>query len=523
MTVAAADREFSIFQRGDIREDLLASFRIGLRQYINPDTTSPYTETEIATATAVGSRFWIEADAIDLVLIAEQQRALWLADQVRIDRASASWLVGYHGELWGESPLPAAPGSGPVDAVALPGTTFVGSTTIGDPTAHYATDPAGLSYQVLQTVTTPNTGITKLTFIGRSTGEATNIESGTTLLWSNPPLNAEPEATATARFTGGVGSETSAQFARRLGARVRHKPAAGNESHFRVWAREATSSVEDAFVYSCAFHAGSVLVVPTQKRANVLGPHARIPNAQVLERVRNYIVPRQSSVVPARVHVVVRPPVISPIDLVLSTALGKGVRSGFADLIPFPSIHAAAAYVSVVTTPTDFRFVSDNDNALPSGGTAPALMMWNRATWRFEKLDVSTVTKTAAFTFRVQLHSAPSFTVLVNDLVSPDTARRSLIDRSVQGYFDELGPGEVVDLENDDRAHRAFRFPPPLEERQYRAGSVITTRVTEALGANSSDVALLSITGTVPPVPDYVISGPFLLAADRVAVYAPAT
>lgn len=522
MTVAAADREFSIFQRGDVREDLLASFRIGFRAYINPETGSPYTETEIATATAVGSRFWIEADAIDLVLVAEQQRALWLADQVRIDRASESWLVGYHGELWGESPLPAAPGSGPADASALAGTTFVGSTTIGDPVAHYATDPAGLSYQVLQTVTTPGSGIAKLTFIARDTGEATNIAPGTTLLWSNPPLNAAPEASVTARFTGGVEAETSAQFARRLAARVRHKPAAGNESHFRVWTREATSSVEDAFVYSCAFHAGSVLVVPTQKRGNVLGPNARVPNAQVLERVRNYIVPRLSTVVPARAHVVVVPPVIQPTDAVLAIALGKGVRSGWTDLIPFPTIHVNAAYVSVVTTQTDFRFVSDNDNALPSGVIKPSLMMWNRETWRFEQLDIASVTRTSAFTFRVQLNTAPTFTLQLNDLVSPDTGRRALIDVAIEGYFDELGPGEVIDLANDDRAHRAYRFPVPQEERQYRAGSVITTRVTEALGVNTSDVALMSMSQNVPSVPDFVIYGPNMLAADRVAVYAPA-
>lgn len=522
MTIAATDREFRVFNRGEIREELLGSFRIGLRQFTNNDTGAPFTEVEIATATAVGSRFWIESDAVDLVLIAEQQRALWLADQIDIDRASTSWLIGYHGDLWGESPLPAAPGSGPVDAPALVGTVWAGSTTIGDPAAVYGTDPAGLSYQVVDTVTTPGTGIAKLTLVGRDTGEATNIDVDTTITWANAPLNAEPEATVTERFRGGVEAESNAQFARRLKARVRHKPGAGNASHFRVWAREATGSVEDAFVYCCAFHAGSVFVVVTQKRANVLGPNARIPTAQVLERVRNYIVPRKSLVVPARAHVVVGPPVIFATDLVLTLALGRGARSGWTDVIPFPSIHLVPAAVSLVTTNSDFRFVSDNDNALPTGVTKPAMMMWNRATWRFEKLDIATVTKTAAFTWRLQLNTPPSFDVMVGDLVSPDTERRSLIDLAIENYFDELGPGEVIDLQNDDRAHRAFRFPVPEEERQYRAGSAITVWVTEALGVNTADVLLHSITQSVPTPPYYVIQGPNLLAADRVAVYAPA-
>ena len=47
-----AEREFDFYPRGQKREELLTNFRIGLRQMTNPDTGAPFTETEIATATA---------------------------------------------------------------------------------------------------------------------------------------------------------------------------------------------------------------------------------------------------------------------------------------------------------------------------------------------------------------------------------------------------------------------------------------------------------------------------------------
>jgi hypothetical protein len=137
----APDREFAVFQRGEVRELILALFRNALRSQTNPDTGATFTEEEIAVATAKGSKKWVEADADDIVALTDQQRALWLADQVRIDRAGTSWLQVHHGPMWGESYLLATGGSGPATATGTAGTVYVGSTTVPDPAAHYATDP----------------------------------------------------------------------------------------------------------------------------------------------------------------------------------------------------------------------------------------------------------------------------------------------------------------------------------------------------------------------------------------------
>jgi hypothetical protein len=204
LALQSADREFSFFTRGEHRELILASWRTALRELSNPETGEAFTETEIAIATAPGGRWYNEADAVDVVLMAEQQRALWLADQVRIDRAGTSWLRGYHGPMWGESPLPGTGGSGPVTTTATAGTVWVGSTTIPDGTAIYGTDASGLRYQVRATEVTPGSGTVTLTVEGIDTGRATNLVVGDVITWANPTPAMGATATVTADFTGGT-------------------------------------------------------------------------------------------------------------------------------------------------------------------------------------------------------------------------------------------------------------------------------------------------------------------------------
>lgn len=515
MTLQAADREFSFFTRGELRELILASWRTALRELTNPETGTAFTETEIGTATAQGGRWWAEADAIDVVLMGEQQRALWLADQVRIDRASTSWLRGYHGPMWGESPLPGTGGSGPVLATALSGTIWTGSTTIPDGAAIYGTDASGLRYQVRASATTPGSGEVTLTLEGIDTGRATNLVVGDVITWVNPTPAMGATAVVTEDFTGGTADETDAEFARRLAARIRHKPAAGNQSHFRVWARAASNAVEDACVYSCAFHAGSVLVTPIQKRSGVAGPNARIASTAVLEAVRNRLVPTQSPDVPARVHVVVVPAVAEPSDLLLNLSMAKGSSNGWTDLNPWPVYTSSVS--AVVSVDDALHFTMHSDAALPSGVTAPSMMRWNASTSRFEQLSVSSVTAAGAGLYDVVL--SVSSGVTAGDFISPDTSRRTLIAEAIESYFDERGPGEVVDLDTDDRAHRAYRFPEPHEELPYRAGSTVTTRLGDVLGLALADSELISATVTTPSVPATPLDGPSQVTLGKVAVY----
>jgi uncharacterized phage protein gp47/JayE len=519
---APAEVPFTVFLRGNLRDEILAYFRVGLRSMTNPDTQTAFAETEIATATGQGSYFYSDADSVDLVLLTQQRRAQWFADQIRIDRASDEWLYNYHGTQWDLTPLAATGGTGTATANASVGATFVGSTTVPDPAATYGTDTAGLRYQVLSTVVTPGSGIATLTLIGIDTGTETNIASGTVITWSeNAPLGSDGEATTTSQFTGGTNVETSAEFASRLLSRIRNKPASGNNSHFRSWARDSSNSVEDAFVYATAFHAGSVLVAITQKRAGVAGPNSRVASTSTISAVTAYITPPGSPVVPPRAYVLVTTVVPQPADAEMQISLSAGSSGGWADVTPWPGYTdgaGTASTVTVLTNQSNFRIYSDT--ALPTGVTAPQMMVWDEDTSTWEELDVSSVTLFGGSIYSVVLSSPPSFTIAVGDTISPYTARKELIEEAIESYFDSLGPGEVVDTATDLRAHRAARFPPPNEEYPQRAGSAMASRVQENLGVNAADVVVAALSPRTPVVPTEPSAGPALVTVGQVGIYA---
>jgi hypothetical protein len=520
-----AERAFAFFQRGDVREDMLATWRLGLSALFNPETGALFTQDEIAQATQQGSRWWIEADAIDLMGMAIQSRSLYMADQVRVDRAAHNFLVGYHGDLWlGEDPLPANPGSGPFAIAATPGTIYPGSLTVPDPAAVTFRDPAGLRYQVLITVTTPGGGTAALTLIGIDTGPQTNLVNGTELTVDlNPPLGGQPKGLATQDFTGGLPEESDADYAKRIRDTVRHKQGAGNNAQMRAWARQASTAIQDAYVYACALHAGSVLVAITQRRGSTVGPNAMVANVATMASATAYLVPPGSTTVPARPFVVVTSFTPVAANTIVELSQPKGNASGWHDVSPWPGYTAAVSSITALVDQQHFSIHSDI--VLPggagslTGADAPHLMAWNAATSRFEALVVTSVTSSGGGVFAVVLASAPTTTLAVGSWISPDMARREVLGETAEQYFDGLGPGEVIDIATDTRADRAARFPEPAEEAPYRGGQAIITAISDALGGALADASLVSMSTTTPPLPADVILGPGKLTLGKFAVY----
>jgi len=520
-----SEREFSVFTRGEVRDDILGFLRDGLRALPDPETLQPFTEDTIRRATAPGSRFFTEADGIDLALQGIQKRDEFLAQQMRIDRAGSAYLVNYHGAQWGEEPLPETGGSGLVTATGTPGTTWIGSTTVPDSLATFGRDPAGNRYQVLISGSANGSGVASLFLSGIDGGNGTNPVAGTVITWSNPPPGSAPTATVAANFTGGGPAETNADFAARLASRVRNKPGAGNPAQMRAFARAANVSVEDAFVYPCAQHAGSVLVAVTQKRGTTAGPTGREPSVGVLTDVTAALVPPNSPNIPQRAHVVVLPFVGTPSDVVVQLSQRVGSSAGWADLEPFPAVNTGGAAVTItsVASQTDFQITAAAAGQLPQGATGPlagvSLMVWDEATSAFESLVVATVEDLGGGVYRVLLTAAPTLTLATGQWVSPDMARRDSLAEAVVAYFDSLGPGEVVNLTTDVRGARAFRNPVPSEEYPSRAGQSLINFIGEGLGASLADSSLASITLQTPALPADPIDGPRMIVAGQFAVY----
>jgi hypothetical protein len=525
---APVDREFRILQRGHIRDKIvLATFREGLRALRNPETGNPFTEDEIQRATRPKSRWYNEAQAIDDYGQGEQRSALYMADQIRVERASGKWLLNYHGRLFDVGHLAANGGSGLVNVGGVPGTIVIGSTTPGDPTAYKARDPSGTLFQVFTTEEIDADGTTPVTMLGVTTGAITNIPAGTVLTWTYRDPNMNQLATVASNFTGGTDRETDAELASRIAGIIRHRPGAGNDAHFRAWAREALNAIEDGFVFPCAFHAGSLLVAITQKRGTAIGPLGRVPSVATLAAAIAYLTPPSSPVVPPRPHVIVTPANTQGTDVVVRLTMAKGSAGGWADVRPFPAYHATTPKVSSVASQTDFQIVAPGDATLPgqaalatlTGVNAPKLMLWNEAKTEWQALSVSSVQDLGGNAYRVLLSSPPNFTIAVNQFVSPDVARRAIVSATIQEYFDQLGPGELFDTSIDPRGGRCVRFPFATEERPYRAGAVIASRIIESLSGSSADGVLASMSATVPTYPTNLTLGPNMLVPGQVGIY----
>ena len=524
------ERKFVTFQRGEVRDNvILLRFRNVLRTKVNPDTNRLFTEAEIAYITQEDSRFFVEADAIDLFGQAIQQRALWFADQVQPDRAATDYLMNYHGALWlPDGKLDATGGSGKVTATGTAGTIYVGSTTVGDPTATILRDPNGKQYQVAITDQI-GIGTTEviLNVIGIDTGTLTNPPQGTELQWVNPPLGTDPTCLVLTDFAGGFDAESDADFAKRIINRIRSKPGAGNSAQFRIWAQAATVAVEDAFEYPCAFHTGSIMVVVIQKRGSTLGPLARVANFGTLAAVTNFLVAPSSPVVPDGIHVLVNPVQPQSVDIALGLAMPFGSSGGWHDINPWPTYSAAFPNGVRITAVTDSQHFAIQTDVAPVNGTSlsganvPAMSIWNQALSQFETLDVASVTQGVGNNWNIVLNNAPTAPVSIGKYVSPKNERTDIIAQSLTDYFDSLGPGEAV-ASTDLRYYRAARFPRPDQEYPMRAGQGMIVQLSDNLGGALTDAALEYIsqdTPSVPPSASSLVFGTFMLTLGGVGIY----
>jgi Baseplate J-like protein len=519
------DREFAVLPAGHIRDRVvLANFREGLRSLTNPETGQPFTFDEIQRATQPRSRWYVGAQGIDDYGQGEQRKAIWLADQIRLERASTKWLIDYHARLWGEQLLDATGGSGEVSVSGVPGTIVASSTTLGDPSAYTARDAAGNLYQVTSGGVVGPGGSSPVGMQAVSVGSNTNPLAGTLLTWVSRDPNMAPQATIATDFRGGTDRETDAELAARIAGIVRHRPGGGNDSHVRAWARASSNAVADGLVYPCAFFAGSTLVSILQKRtAGSTGPTGRQPSSGTLANAIAYLTPPLSPVHSQGGFVVVTGWTAQYTDLGFRLGLPRASAAGFRDQRPFPSYHATTPRVVSRVSDTDFTITCPGDAALPPGSSVPSLMLWDLGRSAFVALSVAEVQDLGGSLFRVVLSSPPDggVGVEVGQRVSPALAqaRANIVAQAIRDYFDSLGPGELFDLDADSRGGRCVRFVPATEELPYRAGSLVATRVIEALGGTSADGELASISQTVPTYPTNLMLGPNMLVCGHVGLY----
>lgn len=522
---APAVREFPVRRRGEIRDLILDTFRAGLRNRTDPETGELFTEDEIARATQAGSRWYRQAQGVDDYGQGEQRRALFLADQLQIDRASTAWLENYHARQWDpEGRLKATRASGDVVVEGTAGVHVNASTTVPDLSAYVARAPNGRRYQVFLGGDIESGGGVTCKLVATDPGKDSNLDSGTVLTWVTRDPSMKPQCVATSDFTGGTDQETDAQWARRMLDGIRKKQGAGNNPQQRAWARRSSNAIENGFVYPCAFHAGSTLICVLQKRSTS-SPTSRIANSIVLGDARAYLTPPASPVQPPVPVMLVTTAQSVPSDVCVHLSLQRGVDGGWTDGVPWPTFQSPTpAYISAVSTQTNFTLYSPGDADLPGGVTslsgdqAPHLMVWHASSSSFERLSVDTITRTGANTFNVVLSQSPMQQIVTADRISPDTSRRAAISAAFVAYFDSRGPGELFDATIDTRAARALRYPSAVVSNPPNLDSEIATWALRAAGAAAAELAYAS--PTTPGQPSNLSQGPNMLTLNRAGVYA---
>lgn len=532
MITAPTTREFTALRRGYARELILDYFRLGLLSVVNPDTGEAFTADEVARATSQGSRWYNEANAIDDLQQGQERKAMFLAQQGNPLTASTWWLEHVWGPMLAPEGRQSAGRAGGYLTVRAPsGTSIVGSTTVPDETAYWGYVGA-VRVQVLVTSTVPSSGVATVSAVAIDAGTQGNFAGdGEVLTWSNRDPAMAPTATIDSEWSGGTATETDYEFAVRMVDSLAYKQGGGNDAQQRAWARRATLSVLEAFIYPCYSRANSFLVAVTQKRGTAVGPEALQPSEATLAEVTAQMVPPGAPDQPAIPMVVVTGFEAEPCDLAVHLAMAVGSSDGFYDAVPWPSHDDGPADLPprVTIQGADYiRITAENEATLPGQSALatitedfPAMVYWDEATsaW-YDMPAIVSIEDLGSNVFEISFGTSLPSTLHFGAYVCPKFNPNSAIAaaKALQDYFDGLGPGELF-APTDIRSGRCLRFPPATDLSPWRAGTELGTVVREAIGGVASSSTVPYMSTTVPSYQTHFSDGPCKLTLGQVGIY----
>lgn len=154
-----------------------------------------------------------------------------------------SYFVGRPDGLGGYGVLKAHVSSG-TDALPV---TFTGIGTID--TSHELTDDYGRRYRINESYTSSGAEVYNADIISIDTGLEVNLETGETLIFTNPPANVESQATLVADLDGGRALESDSEGQSALLRKMQTPSLSGNWAHWQEWIEEALPGTVDAWVW----------------------------------------------------------------------------------------------------------------------------------------------------------------------------------------------------------------------------------------------------------------------------------
>lgn len=352
--------------------------------------------------------------------------------------------------------------------------------------------PTNNRYVVAATSLYANGG--QVPIVGLDTGPASDLPAGAELEWTNPRPGCESIATVWSEgLTGGREQASAEEFKALIRERRKSPVGQGNEAAYLALIEDAFAhgvAVQKGFVWPAIKHTGSIgfsfLMRPSIPGGSRLPSTAQLGIVgAALEGAHSFddgifaiLLSEQSAAVSFEVA-------------------WKASATGWADINPWPAYIPSAQLVvsgAASITASGFRVATTGTTTAPVAGQTIALYDASTTTaeTRFKRKKIATVTQVTAnkvwdLTFDMTANASDTFVPTAGALVSPWSDSLNLVTSAVVGYFDVMGPGEMVSTFYD-RGRRQRRIPESPDSWTSEISSQLDARVQAVSAVRSASL-----------------------------------
>lgn len=468
--MALPDR-IQVFSRDELVRRFLRSYKVAQPEADTSKEGQPYIEARV------------DAD-MQLPIYANIQT---IGDSHSLDNRTEEELDAI-GAVEGIERPPAVGSSGYV----LARTAVGGSTIFADDELTYP--PTGNRYTVAATALYANGG--QVPIVGVDTGLGSDLPAGAELEWTNPRPGCESLAPVWSEgLTGGREQAAAEEYKALIRERRKSPVGVGNEAAYLALIEDARAhgiAVQKAFVYPAIKGTGTIGCTFIMRPITPGG--SRIPSTAQLGIMGATLEGAFSF--DDGIFMVAMAEQTAAVSFL---AAWKANATGWADINPFPSYISGAQMAvsgSISITSSSFRVVTSGTSARPVVGQTIAL--YDASTASFKKKRIASVTQVVAnkqwnLTFDMSANASDDFVPAAGALVSPWSDSLNLITGAVVGYFDAMGPGEMVSTFYD-RGRRQKRQPESPDSWTSEISSQLDRAVQGVAAVRSASLLVPSST-----------------------------
>jgi hypothetical protein len=348
-------------------------------------------------------------------------------------------------------------------------------------------DTTGKRYRVVTSTTTTTGG--SVAVVGIDVGTATDLDAGESLTWTSPPSgSATTCVVASGGLVDGADADNDGRLRERLLKLLREPQNGGSWAHYRQWAEDASSAVEDAFVYPAAQGPGTVHLAYTIE-GDADNRYARAGTTALTTLVNDAVIAEQPEYADVTVTTVAHQDTGVALKITIPEPLtGGGQGGGWIDPVSpgtpvrWPTAKIGAGNVDgvvKVTAVTSSTAFTVNANVAPTAGVT--ILFFSTTDRVFYEAEVVTVGGSAGARTITIDRALP--TVAVDDYVSPACEQYEAYGETFMAEVAKLAPGEKTS--DADVLPRAFRRP----ATEDGFPSALTTRLVSTMQTSHTEIS----------------------------------